>query len=456
MKNREVFFKPRFRTGIIFCIKKNTAVCLSAIFFIILSGSCKKESAPGPPPVHSADAPNIILILSDDVGYEVPTVNGGQSYATPNIDQMTNEGMRFTQCHSAPTCSPSRFMLLTGKYNFRNYTQSGVMDLGQRTIANMLHDAGYATCVAGKWQLDGGDQSIHTFGFDKYSVFQAYNTESDQRYKDPLIYQDNGYLPSSETLNKYGEDLYADYAMNFMDSVSKTKNPFFIYYAMALCHAPFSPTPDDPQFAAWDPHGNHSDSTFFPSMANYMDKKVAAIIAKVKSLGIENNTLILFVGDNGTPNEIYSLFDGKLIQGGKSFTTEYGTHVPLIAYWPGHIAAGSLNNDLIDFTDFMPTLAAIAGIPNPPFGKLDGVNFSPVLTGNQGTPRSWIFCHYIQGFQVTRFVQNTNYKLYDVSGNFYNIVNDIEEKYPLPFNTLTPQERTIRQQFLNVLSAEHS
>ena len=110
----------------------------------------------------------------------MPTIDGGKSYATPFIDQMANAGMRFfTQCHAAPTCSPSRFMLLTGKYSFRNYRLSGALDLDQRTIANMLHDAGYATCISGKWQLDGGDNSIKTFGFDVLLRFQAYLTETD-------------------------------------------------------------------------------------------------------------------------------------------------------------------------------------------------------------------------------------------------------------------------------------
>ena len=111
------------------------------------------------------------MIVSDDIGYEIPTADGGRSYSTPNIDKIAKGGIRFTQVRAAPLCSPSRFMLFTGKYNFRNYGIWGIMDTTQRTIGNMLQDAGYTTCYAGKWQLDGGDNSIRKFGFDKYSVW---------------------------------------------------------------------------------------------------------------------------------------------------------------------------------------------------------------------------------------------------------------------------------------------
>ena len=325
-------------------------ICLIGLFT-----GCKKQvdSSQSPPPPPPPVKPNIILILEDDIGYEVPSCNGGQSYQTPNMDQMAQQGMRFTECHSTPLCSPSRFMFLTGKYNFRNYTQWGEMDLGQKTIANMLHDAGYATCVVGKWQLDGGDQAIHTFGFDTYCLYDAYSHEHESRYKNPHIYQDGAYLPGSKTENKYGEDMFTDYLLNFIEDNTNKKKPFFAYYPLTLCHSPFSPTPDDPEFAGWDPD-NKSDPKFFPSMVKYMDKKIGEIIDKLKSLGIEKNTIILLTSDNGTPDTILSKFNGIQIQGGKDNTTEYGTHVPLLAYSPGFIPVGT-NNELIDFSDFLPT-----------------------------------------------------------------------------------------------------
>lgn len=191
--------------------------------------------------------PNIIFIVGDDVGYEIPTINGGQSYSTPNIDKLAKSGMRFTQCRGAALCSPSRFMLLTGKYNFRNYTVWGQMNAAERTIGNMLKDGGYATCYGGKWQLDGGDASIRNFGFDKYSIWLPYKIcpedAEGSRYKSAKIYQDGGYLSQTVTDNKYSEDIISNYLLNFIDS-NKAK-PFFVYYSMILCHKAFSPTPDE-------------------------------------------------------------------------------------------------------------------------------------------------------------------------------------------------------------------
>jgi len=258
------------------------------IFSFLLFGDCRKPDNFNPTieVANSIDElqvsrPNIILILGDDIGYEVPHYTGGQSYSTPNIDYMAAQGLQFTHCNATPLCSPSRFMLLTGKYNFRNYFGDSWdnMGLDQKTIANMMHDAGYKTCIAGKWQLNNGDSGIRNFGFDKYCVtdpFKDGSGEDDEKlhlYKDPSIYQNGAYLPASQVQGKYGEDMFFDYLSKFIDS-NKTK-PFFIYWATNLCHRPFCPTPDDPQFATWNPdHPDlDADSIYFPSMVKYFDKK---------------------------------------------------------------------------------------------------------------------------------------------------------------------------------------
>jgi arylsulfatase A-like enzyme len=202
------------------------------------------------------------------------------------------------------------------------------------------------------------------------------------------------------------------------------------------------------------------DPKFFPSMASYMDKKVGQIISKLRSLDIEKNTIILFTGDNGTARQITSIFNGEEVQGGKGATTEYGTHVPLFVYAPAFIAA-STNNDLVDFTDFLPTLADMAHIPMPKtYGILDGVSFYPRLIGQAGTPRDWIFCHYNphpdwDNSILKRYVQNIHYKYYE-DGRFYDIINDILEENPIPDALLNTDEKNIKQQFQNVLSGMHN
>ncbi len=433
-----------------------------SLFLVVLLSNCKKvvkETGSNPP---QATGPNIIFIVADDVGYEIPTCNGGNSYSTPNIDRLAQDGMRFTQCRAAPLCSPSRFMVLTGKYNFRNYTTWGHMDQSQKTIGNMLKDAGYATCYTGKWQLDGGDKSVRSFGFNHYSIWLPFKVCPEEgegsRYKSAKIYQDGGYLPQSFTNNKYSEDVIFDYLLNFIDN-NKSK-PFFAYYSMLLCHKAYSPTPEDPEYATWNTDPYNTDTAYFPSMVKYMDNKIGLLIDKLKTLGIENNTIIFYTGDNGTQKEITSLFNNKYITGAKGTTVEYGIHVPLLCKWPGKIAAGTVNNNLIDFTDFMPTLADVANIPLPAnYGSLDGNSFFAQLKGLQGTPRNSMFTYFDKKVcvgidSIRRYSQDSTYKLYQ-TGQFYNFINDLYEINPLADSTLTQTQKTIKQDLQNVLNTLH-
>lgn len=453
-------------------MQKNFNILLLPAFIIaaIFTCGCQKQfaaknavTADESANMLAASKPNIVLILGDDIGYEIPRVDGGRSYSTPNLDNLAKGGMRFTQVRSTPLCSPSRFMLLTGKYNFRNYTTWGIMDTTQRTIANMLKDAGYATCFAGKWQFDGGDNSIRKFGFDKYSVWLPFKICPEEaegpRYKSAKIYQGGGYLPDSLTNNKYSEDVINDYVLKFIDS-NRTK-PFFVCYASILCHKPFSPTPDDPEYATWNPDPNNSDTAFFPSMVKYMDKKIGKVINRISKLGLSNNTIILYTGDNGTPKEITSQYKNTTITGAKGKTIEYGIHVPLFCNWPGVIAPGGMNGSLIDFTDFLPTLAGVANVPVPSnYGILDGTGFYAQLTGSIGTQRSSMFTHFMPMLcsgndKLIRYAQDSIYKLYE-AGGFYNFKKDVFETSPLADSVLTAKQKRIKQNLQNSISQMHN
>lgn len=462
--------------------------CLMLSLVVLYAASCNKHEAftavnSGFSPGNNTSTalirdpsvkPNIILILADDIGYEIPTYTGGQSYSTPNIDFLASGGTQFTQAHAAPICSPSRFMLMTGKYNFRNYFHWGVMGTDQRTLANLAKSSGYATCASGKWQFDGGDQSIHAFGFDSYSVNEAFNSSSGNEatndfYKDPTVYQNGAYLPSSKTKGKYGPDIYRDYVFNFIDS-NKDK-PFFVYWAMNLCHKPFSPTPDDPAYATWvkGQKPKAGDSIYLPSMVKYMDKQVGQLIAKLQQMQLDKNTIILFAGDNGTPQDIHSRWNGQVIEGGKSLPIERGHHVPLLAYMPGTISSGKKDTSLIDFTDFITTFADIFKTTVPAaYGTIDGVSFYPQLAGqNNSNDRDWVFCHYLihpeyaDGTAPKRWIQNDTYKEYDTidgffkTTKFYNIRIDPEEKKPIPASKRTPTEKAIYSSFKKTLATLH-
>jgi len=437
-----------------------SAFCLC----VLILSSCQKETA-GSILDLNRKKPNIILILGDDIGYEIPNYTGGQSYSTPSINALAASGVQFSRCHVCPNCSPSRVELLTGKYGFRNYAGWGSLDPSQKTFANMLHNAGYKTCVAGKWQLGGGDASIHGFGFDKYRVFEPFDVADEteinmRRYKNPSLYENGDYLPDSYTNGKYADDLFTDYIFNFIDS--NLSSPFFVYFSLSLCHKPFSPTPDDAAFATWDPLVNKSDASFYPSMVKYMDKKVKQVVDKINAVHLTNKTIIIFLGDNGTPQEISSEYNDQTVEGGKNTSTIYGTHVPLILSWPGTIPAKQVSGGLIDGTDFLPTLADAAGIKRPTnYGTLDGISFYPLWFGETKRLRDWIYCYWQPenkenaSFRV--WTQDENYKLYDSTYNryFFNISTDPLELNRIPGRDLTDAERARKRTFDSVLKVMH-
>jgi arylsulfatase A len=404
--------------------------------------------------------PNFVIILGDDIGYDALTSQGNETFYTPRLDQMAEEGMRFTECHGSPLCSPSRVMFVSGKYNFRNYTVWGVINPNEKTFATLLRDAGYATYVAGKWQFDGGDASIHGIGFNSYCVWDPVKADqAGSHYKSPKIYQNGAYVTSTKTENKYGDDIFTDSVLLFIHR--NKNNPFFVYYPITLCHSPYSPTPDDPQFASWDPKHNPSDTSYFPSMITYMDKKVGQIIDSLKRWNLYNNTIVMFAGDNGTPHHIYYLYNGILTEGSKSNSTEAGTRVSMIVTWPNKIAPGQINRNLVDFTDFVPTIADAAGVPiTAAYGPLDGHSFYSQLTGAPDTPRNWIFCHYHPETNsgndiLKRWIQDSTYKLYDSSGKFYNISLDPLENSPIKSVNMTPYEKKKRSYFQAIMDTLH-
>ena len=446
---------------------------IAVIVIAILITSCNK---PGLQPVSAGAAdniffeskkPNIILIVADDVGYEVPTYTGGESYSTPTLDLLSEKGMQFTQCQASPSCSPSRIMMMTGKYSFRNYTVWSVLDTTQRTIANMLKDAGYMNFAVGKWQFDGGDTSIKKFGFDQYTIFEPYaeqslNKDNDPRtkgrYKSPELYSNGKFLNPDDVVGKYSEDIMQDSLITYIKRSKAARKPFFAYYALSLCHQPFSPTPDDPEYAAWDPTLNQSIPSFYPSMVKYMDKKIGELMNGLYSMGTINNTVIIFAGDNGTQGKIISKFRGGEIRGGKQGTEIYGTHVPLLVYWNGKVSPGSISDVQIDFTDILATIAGIANVPVPvDYGTLDGISFYPFLAGQNGIQRNWTFCHFYpeHTFEkpLQRWIQDVTYKLYDSTGYFYNIISDSAEEHPLI--NLTVKEQMLKDYFQQQLDLLH-
>lgn len=349
--------------------------------------------------------PNIILILADDFGYECVGANGGTSYRTPNLDQLAATGVRFEHCYVQPLCTPTRVQLMTGVYNVRNYTTFGEMDPRSKTFANGLQAAGYATCIAGKWQLGRDPALPKAFGFDEACLWQ--HLRRPPRYANPGL-EING-VTNDYTQGEYGPDLVNDYALDFM--TRHQEKPFFLYYPMMLTHAPYQPTPDS---ADWDPKVQgekvNQDKQHFADMTAYMDKLIGKVVARVEALGLRKRTLILFVGDNGTGRGTISQMGSRTVVGAKGTTTAAGMRVPFIANWPGRISAGKVVGDLVDSTDFFPTICDAASLPIP--AGLDGRSFFPQLSGQPGQPRDWAYCWYSpRGEPPEEFAFNQHYKL---------------------------------------------
>lgn len=394
--------------------------------------------------------PNVLMILADDLGYECLGCNGGTSYRTPNLDRMAADGVRFTNAHAQPLCTPTRLQLMTGLYNNRNWTGFGLMDPKTVTFGHRMSRAGYRTAIAGKWQFwsynppdyhpedRGKGQLPKDAGFESYSLWHAGHTEdSGSRYGDPT-YEENGKIYKA-VKGDYGDDHWSENLLAFFKAhtgpSAQKDEPVFAYYPMALTHGPFNPTPKS---ADYNTRKLKNDPAYFKDMVEYMDDVVGRMITGLDKQGVLDNTLVLFFGDNGTPLEITSRMGDKVIKGGKGLPTDGGTHVPMLGLWRGTTPRGKVCEDLIDSTDFLPTILDATGVPRRGDVKLDGRSFLPQLRGQPGNPRDWIYCWHDprpgwdkDNFKLEEWVRNKRFKLYR-DGRLYDVLSDPLEAQPLP------------------------
>lgn len=392
-------------------------------------------------PLSSAAAgrPNIILIMADDLGYECIAANGGTSYKTPHLDKMAKQGMRFEHCYSQPICTPSRVKLMTGISNIRNYVEFGLLDPKQTTFAHLLKKQGYATSVVGKWQLKGGFEGPGHFGFDDYALWQL--TRRPGRYPNGGIEVNGKEVDYSN--GEYIPDVVSDHACNFIEK--NKEQPFLLYYPMILTHCPFEPTPDSKD---WDPKSPGSktykgDAKYFGDMVTYMDKIIGKLLAKLDETGLRENTLVIFLGDNGTDTPVVSMMNGRKVVGAKGHMHDGGNRVPCIASWPGTIPAGKVSTEILDFSDILPTLCEISGSKTP--DNIDGKSLLPTLKDPRHKHRDHIYMWYSRSGQnkdARSFTRNQRYKLYD-DGKLYDIQNDVLEKKPLNLAKLNDDQKQI-------------
>ena len=378
--------------------------------------------------------PNIVLIMADDLGYECLSCNGSEMYQTPHLDSLAASGMRFQHAHSQPICTPSRVQIMTGIYNNRNYVRFGVLDPQVTTFGNLLRDAGYATCIAGKWQLKGGYAGVKEFGFDRHCLWQLNRRPS--RYPNPGLEIDGERKDFKK--GEFGPDVVTDYICAYLEERKDLEQPFLVYYPMIAPHWPFVPTPGsaDGDPTMWrdkeNEPGGYRDQKYWDGMVRHTDKMVGKVLSKLDELGMREDTLVLFTGDNGTFTGVTSRFQGRDYKGGKGSTRDSGTHVPFLASWPGTIKAGQVRPDLVDFSDVLPTLTEVARAEIPEALKIDGTSIAPLFAGK---PRSkdYIYCWYQRngGRQKARqLVRTQRYKLYS-SGKMFDVQQDPDEKSPI-------------------------
>ncbi|MGY8768300.1 MAG: sulfatase-like hydrolase/transferase [Pirellulales bacterium] len=415
----------------------------------------------------ATNKPNVVLIMADDLGIEGLGSYGGTSYATPNLDQLAAEGMRYTHAYAQPLCTNTRIQLMTGKYNSRNWLYFGILDPREKTFGHYMQDAGYKTCISGKWQLysydpldyPGAEKRRSTgtkaedAGFDEYFLWHVDHTEDKgSRYASPVISNNGKFVANTE--DKYGPDFFVDYIGDFMKR--HKDEPFFVYYSMALPHWPMVPTPDSRVWS--DPSRRlEEDTVYFKDMVQYTDKMVGKVIQQLEDLNLTDNTLLIFYSDNGTHLKITSMMGDTPVAGGKGESTDAGTHVPLIAKWPGNIEPGTVNDNLVDSTDFLPTIVEAAGSQLPKNTVCDGVSFYQQLLGKKPKSRDWVFVHFDprpgwdkDRFRLVIFARDRKHKLYS-DGRLFDIEKDVLEKSSIPAANDTQETQQARKRLQIVL-----
>ena len=346
--------------------------------------------------------PNVIVFLVDDMGYADVGAQGCRDIPTPNIDSLASNGLRCTSGYvSAPVCSPSRAALMTGRYQQRfghefnprypkRLADGYGLSLNETTIARYLKDAGYATGMFGKWHL-GFQQRFNPVnrGFDTFYGFLGGShgylpgSNQGQEAEDPRSAMFRGTKP--DELNEYTTDAFAREAATFVGR--HRGEPFFVYLPFNAVHTPLqAPHEYLRRFRdIRDPRRRQ-----YAAMVSAVDDAVGTVMERIRREGLEQDTLVFFLSDNGGPTSNGS--DNGPLRGHKATTWEGGIRVPFLVQWKGHLPAGKLYDRPVAQVDILPTALAAAGASVDPGWKLDGVNLLPFLGGSgKGDPHEALY-----------------------------------------------------------------
>jgi arylsulfatase A-like enzyme len=421
--------------------------------------------------------PNIVFIMADDLGYGDLGCYGQKRIKTPNVDRLAKEGMRFTDFYAGSTvCAPSRCVLMTGYHTGHAFIRGNGKDNlrpSDVTVAEVLKEADYTTCLAGKWGLGHeGSTGIptrqgfdHFFGYlDQHHAHNYYPTfliRDGERVQLKNVVPKEGQYGQGVATKKveYSHDLIMDDALDWIDANHDRR--FFLYLALTLPHANNEAgkagmeIPEYGQYADKDwpePQKGHA------AMISRMDRDVGRLMDRLKKYGIDDNTIVFFTSDNGPhaeggndPN--FQDSNGPL-QGIKRSLTEGGIRVPMIARWPGHVKAGSTSHFAGAFWDVMPTLADLAGGEDAVPEDTDGISFVPELLGEGKQPSHdhlyWAF-YERGGAQALRMGDwKAVQQPYDTPVRLYNLAEDLSES-----NNIADQHPDLVAKMKSIMDAEY-
>ena len=419
--------------------------------------------------------PNVILIITDDQGYGDLGVKGNPVIKTPNLDALADESAEMTQYYVHPVCAPTRACLMTGRYNYRTraidtYIGRAMMEPEEVTVAEILKKNNYATGIFGKWHLgDNYPMRPQDQGFDEVLVHRGGGIgqpsdppDGEGKYTDPVLFH-NG---EAVKMKGYCTDLYFQHAMEFMETVHAQQQPFFIYLPTNAPHTPLHDVPQElyeeykamdlgnDQFPQRKGHplnheANQDRMARLYAMITNIDQNVGRLLKKVKDLQLENDTLILFMVDNGPQGRRYV----SGFKGAKGSVYEGGIRSPLFVRWPSVLQAGHKNDRIVAHIDILPSLLDACRVNAPVSLQLDGRSFWPLLKGetvdwpdryiviqsHRGDEpvlyhhfairsQDWKLLHE-SGFGKESYEGEPDFELYDMKNDPFE-VNNVCEQYP--------------------------